>query len=152
MLFLWIKWIHVLSAIAAVGANITYGIWIGRASNDPKVLPFVLRNIKLIDDRLANPSYGLLPLTGLTMAFIAPIRLTTPWLLTGLILYVGMGLIAALGYTPTLKRQIQTLEKEGFDSPAYQAIAKRGTQLGILLAVIVVIIVFLMVVKPPLWG
>ena len=152
MLFLWIKWIHVLSAIAAVGANITYGIWIGRASNDPKVLPFVLRNIKLIDDRLANPAYGLLLLTGLTMAFIAPIPLTTPWLLTGLILYICMGLIAALGYTPTLKRQIQTLDKEGFDSPPYSAIAKRGTQLGITLAVIVVIIVFLMVVKPPLWG
>src|SRR5262245_64759198 len=82
MLFSLIKWIHVLSAITAVGANITYGIWIARASREPKVLPFVLRNIKLIDDRLANPAYGLLLLTGLAMAFLGPIPLTTPWLLT----------------------------------------------------------------------
>jgi uncharacterized membrane protein len=86
------------------------------------------------------------------MAFIAPIPLTTPWLLTGLVLYVIMGLTAAFGYTPALKRQIASLDKSGFDSPDYQAAARRGTQLGMLLAVIVVIIVFLMVVKPPLWG
>jgi uncharacterized membrane protein len=152
MLFSLIKWIHVLAAITAVGANITYGIWIARASREPKVLPFVLRNIKIIDDRVANPAYGLLLLTGLVMAFIAPIPLTTPWLLTALVLYVIMALTAALGYTPALKRQIQTLDKDGFDSPAYAAIARRGTQLGIVLAVIVVIIVFLMVVKPALWG
>ena len=35
MFFLIIKWIHVLSAITAVGANITYGIWMARASVEP---------------------------------------------------------------------------------------------------------------------
>ena len=87
------------------------------------------------------------------MAFTVPIPiLSTPWLLAGLVLYVIMGLVAALGYTPTLKHQIQTLDKDGFDSPAYRSIAKRGAQPGIVLAVIVVIIVFLMTVKPALWG
>jgi hypothetical protein len=153
MLFSLIKWVHVLSAITAVGANITYGIWLGRASSEPKVLPFVLRGIKFIDDRVANPAYGLLLITGLAMAFIGPIPiLSTPWLLTALVLYVILLLVAALGYTPTLKRQIQTLDKDGFDSAAYKAVAARGTQLGIVLAVVVVIITFLMVVKPPLWG
>jgi uncharacterized membrane protein len=152
MLFLIIKWIHVLSAIAAVGANITYGIWIARASKEPKFLPFVLRNIKLIDDRVANPCYGLLLLTGLTMAFLAPIPLKTPWLLTGLTLYVIAGLLGAFGFTPIVKQQIQLLDSEGIDSPNYQAIAKKATLLGILVGVDVVIIVFLMVVKPALWG
>ena len=153
MFFLLVKWLHILSAIVAVGANVTYGIWIARASREQSVLPFVLRNIKLIDDRVANPCYGLLLLTGLIMAFIAPMPiLSTPWLLSSLVLYIIMGLVAALGYTPTLKRQIQVLDKDGFESPAYRSAAKRGAQLGITLAVIVVIIVFLMTVKPPLWG
>lgn len=52
MTFLLLKWLHILSAIAAVGANITYGIWLRRASPKPEVLPFTLRTIKLIDDRL----------------------------------------------------------------------------------------------------
>jgi uncharacterized membrane protein len=152
VLYLLIKWLHVLSAITAVGANITYGIWIARASQSPDVLPFTLRNIKLIDDRLANPAYGLLLVTGLLMAFVAPLPLTTPWLTTALVLYVIVLLVGLLGYSPTLRRQIQALDSEGFSSPAYSALAGRGTLLGIVLAVLVVIIVFLMVVKPALWG
>ncbi len=152
MLFLLIKWIHVLAAITAVGANITYGIWIARASREPKVLPFVLRNIKLIDDRVANPCYGLLLLTGLTMAFVVPIPLTTPWLLTALVLYVMTTLLGIVGFVPVFKRQIQLLDSEGVDSPNYQAMAKQGRVLGIATGIDVIIIVFLMVVKPALWG
>jgi hypothetical protein len=44
------------------------------------------------------------------------------------------------------------LDSEGFNSPNYQAVAKRATLLGILVGVDVVVIVFLMVVKPALWG
>jgi len=152
MLYLILKWLHVLSAIVAVGANVTYGIWIARASANQAALPFTLRGIKLIDDRVANPAYGLLLITGLLMVFTASLSLTTPWLLTALVLYVIVLLVGLLGYTPTLKRQIAALDAEGFSSAAYQALARRGTLLGIVLAVLVVAIVFLMVVKPGLWG
>ena len=150
MLFLLVKWIHVLSAITAVGANITYGIWIARASREPKVLPFVLRNIHMIDSRIANPCYGLLLLTGLTMAFLLPIPLTTPWLLTALVLYVLAALFGILFYAPTVKNQIRLLETDGFESPGYQAVARRSTLWGVLVTLDVIVIVFLMVVKPAL--
>src|SRR5512144_2182601 len=107
MLYLLLKWLHVLSAIVAVGANITYGIWIARASRNPDFLPFTLRCIKLIDDRLANPAYGALLITGLLMVFTVRFPLTTPWLLTALVLYVLVALVGLFGYTPTLRRQIQ---------------------------------------------
>jgi uncharacterized membrane protein len=152
MIFLLVKWIHVLSAITAVGANITYGAWIAKASRDPKALPFVLQNIRWIDQRIANPCYGLLLLTGLTMVFMISIPLTTPWLLTALILYIIAALLGALIYAPVVRRQIQLLETEGFDSPHYLAIAKRSTLLGVLVTIDVIVIVFLMVVKPMLWG
>ena len=152
MLYLILKWLHILAAITAVGANITYGIWISRASRRPEVLPFTLGGIKLIDDRLANPAYGLLLITGLSMVFVVKMPLTTPWLLTGLILYGLLVLAGALGFTPTLKRQIQLLESEGAASSEFQAIARRGTALGVLLGIRAIAIVFLMVVKPPLWA
>ena len=151
MLFSILKWIHVLSAIIAVGANATYGIWLARAARSSDFLPFTLRTIKLIDDRLANPAYGLQLITGLAMSFILPIPLTTPWLLTSLILYALLVLIGLAGYTPTLRQQIQLLDSEGLNSPNYQALARRGTMLGIVLAILAIAIVFLMVVKPRLW-
>jgi uncharacterized membrane protein len=152
MLFSILKWIHVLAAIIAVGANATYGVWLARASRSADVLPFTLRTIKLIDDRLANPAYGLQLLTGLAMAFILPLPLTTPWLLTALILYAILVLVGLGGYTPTLRRQIQVLDNERFRSPNYQALARRGTLIGIVLAIVAIAIVFLMVVKPGLWA
>lgn len=152
MLYPILKWLHILAAIAAVGSNLTYAIWISRASRRPEALLFTLGGVKLIDDRLANPAYGLLLITGLAMVFVVRMPLTTPWLLTALILYGLLVLAGALGYTPTLKRQIQLLESEGLESNAYQAIARRSTALGILLVILAITIVFLMVVKPLLWA
>ena len=152
MWFLVLKWIHVLAAITAVGANVTYSIWIARASQQPKALPFVLHNISYIDRRVANPCYALLLATGLAMASTVRIPLTSPWLLTSMILYLIAALMGIFAYAPLSRRQRKILEDHGFESSAYTAIARRGRLLGIGLTLDVLIIVFLMVVKPPLWG
>ena len=60
---------------------------------------------------------------------------------------VGLGLLV---YTPTLRAQISALESSGAGSAEFRALAKRGTTVGIVLAVDVVAIVFLMVTKPTL--
>ena len=148
MLYLILKWLHVLLAIAAIGANITYGIWLSRASRTPEVLPFTLRGVKILDDRIANPAYGLLLVTGVALVFVGGWSFTTPWILISLALYVVVVLLGLFGYTPTLRRQIQLVENGGQSSPEYAALARRGTILGIVLAVLVVVIVFFMVVKP----
>jgi uncharacterized membrane protein len=143
-----IKFIHVLLAIVAVGFNASYGIWLARSANAPQATQsHVLRTIKFLDDRIANPAYGLLLLTGLLMIFSAgiPIRLWIAlsiglWLV---LLFVGLGV-----YTPTLLDQIRVLESEGPGSEEYQRLSSRGRIVGILLGIIVVVIVFLMVTKP----
>ena len=148
MPFLILKWIHILSAIVAVGSNVTYGVWLSRARRDPQTLPFTLATIKVLDNQLANPAYALLFITGLPMVYLARLRLTAPWLLAALVLYLTLGLLVVLGYSPTLRNQIRVLEAEGPASPAYQALAARGARLGMALATLAVVIVFLMVVKP----
>jgi uncharacterized membrane protein len=152
VLYLLLKWLHVLAAITALGSNITYGFWLTRATRDPPVLPFTLRGVKLIDDRIANPAYGVLLITGFAMVGVGQLSIRTPWLLSALILYVVMVGLAAVGYTPTLKRQIQALDRGGVTSAEYRTLAVRGRLLGALLGVVVMAIVFLMVVKPNLWG
>ncbi len=152
MIFLLVKWIHVLSAITAVGANATYGIWMARARREPGVLPFVLHSIKLIDDRVANPLYALLLLTGLTMAFTVPIPLNTPWLMSALILYAIATLLGMAVFVPIFRRQVRLLESEGSQSPKYKASARLSTVFGLVVGVVVLMITFLMVVKPALWA
>jgi uncharacterized membrane protein len=70
MLYVLLKWLHVLAAIVAVGSNITYGMWMTHASRNPESLPFTLHGIQLIDDRVANPAYGVLLVTGLLMVVV----------------------------------------------------------------------------------
>jgi len=151
MWYLLLKLLHVVAAITAVGANITYAVWIAMGSRDPKALPFALRGIKRIDDRLANPAYGLLLVTGVGMMLINGIPITTPWLASGLVLYVAIVLVGVLGYTPTLKEQIRLIEKDGAGSQAYEAAARKGTRQGVVLGVLALLVLFLMVVKPALW-
>ena len=152
MTYLLLKWLHILAAIILVGAHITYGVWIVRASSHPEALPFVLRNIKWLDDRISAPAYSVLLVAGLVMVFTAGLSPTTPWLLASMILFVLMVLAHLLGYSRIVRRMIQLLETEGSSSPNYQAEAAREMNLGIALIVVMVVIVFLMVVKPGLWA
>jgi uncharacterized membrane protein len=143
-----IKFFHVLLAIVAVGFNATYGIWLARAARQPEHEAFTLRGVKLLDDRFANPAYALLLITGLLMVWIGDLDLTQFWLLAALVLYAIAVILGLLVYTPTLRNQIAVLESSGAASTEFQALSRRGTALGIVLAVDVIVIVFLMVTKP----
>ena len=144
-----IKFVHVLLAIVAVGFNASYGIWLARAAKTPQATQsYVLRTIKFMDDRIANPAYGLLLVTGLFMVFSAGIPFSRLWIAIAIglwlvLIFVGLGV-----YTPTLRDQIRVLESEGPGSDAYQRLASRGRSVGIVRAIIVVVIIFLMVTKP----
>ena len=152
MLFEVLKWFHILLVIIAVGANGMYAVWIQRGTIDKTALSFTLRGVKFIDDRIANPAYVLVLLTGLGMVLTADIELTTPWILLSVILwFVGL-LLAVFGYTPTLRNQIAAAESHGAGSEEYTAVAWRGTVLGIVLGVMVLFVLYLMVFKPALWG
>ncbi len=149
-LFTTVKFLHVLFAIIAFGFNATYAIWITRAQRDPQHLEFALRGVKFLDDYCANPAYLLLLVSGLTMVALAQYPLTTFWLLAALILWVVAIAIGYGVYTPTLSRQIRSLASSGVQSAEYRALAARGTVVGIVLAILVLLILVLMVFKPTL--
>ncbi len=146
--YTFLKFLHVLLAIIAVGFNASYGVWVARAAREPGHLPHVLRGIQVLDERFANPAYGLLLVTGLLMVWVGDLDLTTFWLSTALGLYVVVVLLGFLGYTPALRRQIAALDMRGADSSEFSAASRRATLFGVLTSVLVLIILFLMVTKP----
>lgn len=143
-----LKFAHILLAIVAVGFNASYAIWLARVAREPAHGLHVLRGIKTLDDRFANPAYALLLLTGLGMVVVARLELTTFWLAASLVLYVALVIVGLGLYTPLLRRQISAFEALGAASDEYRRLATRATVIGIVLAVLAVSIVFLMVVKP----
>ena len=148
--YLFVKFLHVLLAVIAVGFNATYGILLSRAAREPEHETHVLASVRFLDERVANPAYGLLLVTGLTMVWVGDVDLTQFWLATALVLY---GLAVVLGivlYAPVVRAQTRALEERGASSAEFRRLAKRGTVLGAIVGVDVVVIVFLMVTKPTL--
>jgi uncharacterized membrane protein len=152
VLFSILKWLHILSAIIAVGANITYGAWLAQAGRHPESLVFTLRGIQFVDSRVANRAYGALLGTGLLMLWVGQIPLTVPWLLTALVLYLVLLLGGIFVYAPAFRRQISLAESVGMGDPKYQEASRRAAWMGAAVTVVAIVITFLMVVKPALWG
>ena len=150
MAFLIVKYIHILSAIVAVGLNISYAIWILRAQREPAHTTFALKGIKFLDDRIANPAYGLLLLSGLLMVVLLPIPITTLWIVIALVLYAVLLVVAITQYTPTLRNQIKLAEAGDTTSAEFRGLARRGQLLGQTLGLIVLVILAMMVFKPHL--
>jgi uncharacterized membrane protein len=149
-LFLVLKFIHIFAAIVAVGMNISYGIWLGRAQNEPASNAFALKTINFIDSRIANPAYGLLLITGLLMVITLPIPILTLWIDVALVLYAVLIVVAIGFYSPTLRNQVKLVEAGDTTSAEFERLGSRGRTLGIVLGVIVFLILVIMVFKPHL--
>lgn len=143
-----IVFVHVLSAIVAVGCNATYAIWLVRGDREPEHLLFALRGIRFIDTFVANPAYALLLITGIGQVILSHRSWNEPWIAYALGLYALLVAIAIGAYSPGLKRQIAVLEEKGPTSPAYVAIASRQRAVGIVLMVVALLILAMMVFRP----
>jgi uncharacterized membrane protein len=148
MLLTAVLYIHILAAIVAVGFNVSYAVWIIRARRDPAHTAFALKGVKFMDDRIANPAYGVLLITGLLMVWLGHYSITTLWIDIALILFVVLILVAALVYTPALREQVKLAETGDTTSAAFTRLGTRGQIAGQALAVIVLAILALMVFKP----
>jgi uncharacterized membrane protein len=147
-LYTFLKFLHVLAAIVAVGTNVTYFVWLRQVPKQPEQELFILRGIRLLDSRLANPGYTLLLVLGIALVLVGFPRFSDLWVWAALVLYVAVAAFGMVFFAPALRRQRHLLETEGpRGAPAAEA-ARRTNLMGALTMVPVLIIVFLMVVKP----
>jgi uncharacterized membrane protein len=151
MLYLTLKYFHILLAIFAVGFNASYGLIIARArktGTDASTLRFALRTVKVMDDYVANPCYVLLGLTGVTMVHLSGLPWSAVWIHGSLALWVLMAILGFGVYTRTLRKQLAVLEARGVQDPEFVRLSKRGGVVGGILGVIALVILGLMVFKP----
>ena len=146
--YLFVKFLHVLLAIIAVGFNATYGLLLSRAAREPEHQAHVLESVRFLDTRVANPAYGLLLVTGLTMVWLGHVDLAQFWLATALVLYLLAAILGVVVYAPVVRAEAAALEEHGPTSAEYRRLSSRGAMLGAIVGIDVVVIVFLMVTKP----
>jgi uncharacterized membrane protein len=149
-LYLVLKFIHIAAAITAVGANITYGVWNARSQAEPAHLGFTLKGIKFIDDRIANPAYGVLLLTGALMLIAGHFSIKSLWIILALVLFVALVVVAVALYSPLLRKLIAVVDAGDTTSPEFSSLMNRNRMLGGVFALIVVLILVMMVFQPAL--
>jgi uncharacterized membrane protein len=152
MLYPIVKWIHILCAIVALGANLTHFPWFIRVTKNRESLVFTLSTIRILDNWIANPAYVLAYITGEIMMRVGDhIHYSTPWMTASLVLYVIISVLGLFVYAPLLVKQQKLAETVGPDDANYQRVSRNGIILGIVIVILTIGITFLMVTKPQLW-
>ena len=146
-LFLALKVVHVLSAIVAVGSNVTSVYWLDRAGRDRERLVWALEGVRWLDRRVANPAYVVVLLSGILMVTTGGYRFEQGWISLAIVLYLFTAAFGIVAFAPALRRQRAEAAADP-DSAAYARIARRTRWYSWLTTGIVVVIIVLMVTKP----
>ena len=148
--------LHVMGAIVAFGPVFSFPIIGAMGGKEPQHANFATRVTKTIAEQRVTPLAIFQGITGLLLIASGKIDVTSkPWLMIGIVLY-----LIALTYGLTMQRT--TLHHvidmtstpplpgtpPGPPPPALMAEVKKVQRGGMLLGTLIVIIVFLMVVKP----
>jgi uncharacterized membrane protein len=147
-LYPYLKWLHILGAIAGLGANFTYPVWLRLARRDPNATEFTLKGIESVE-KVANAGYATVLITGVSMVLIAKIPWSTPWLLAALTLFATIGVVIAVLYIPAQREQNALAGQP--TTAEYQRAEEKTSRAGVIVIILVVAIEFLMTVKPALW-
>ena len=143
--------LHILAALVAVGATVSYFFWLRRAVLAPESRSFTLETIRLVERRMVVPAYVIVLLSGLGLIDRASWGWSTPWLELSILLFIVlMGLVGV--HARVIKGQIALAAEGSADSAEYDRAHARGRLLLGLKVVVVIALVYLMVFKPALWG
>jgi len=153
----YLLFLHVMGAILAFGPTFAYSIMGAMAGREPQHANFSARTTAAIGDKLVYPLAIFQGISGVLLILAANISVSltaATWLGLGIVLYA-----IALTYSLTVQRNAlhhlielsSTPPAPGTPpSPEIPATVKKIQRGGIFLGTMIVVIVFLMVVKPTL--
>lgn len=93
MLYLTLKWLHVLSATVLFGTGIGSAFWMFTAnrSKDLRAIVFACRTVVLADWLFTTPAVIFQPVSGVWLAKLAGYPLSATWLVAAICLYIFAG-------------------------------------------------------------
>jgi uncharacterized membrane protein len=153
MEYLVIKWVHIVSSTFLFGTGLGSAFYMFFASRtrDPRVIAVVARYVVIADWLFTTPTVVLQPASGLALVYKAGFPLSTPWILWSIVLFV----VAGAAWLPVVWMQLQmrdmatTAAAGGTSLPErYWRMLRAWIALGVIAFVALVIVFFLMVVKP----
>ena len=148
-------WGHILSATLLFGTGLgtAFHGWMAQRSGDLRVMAIVSRNVVLADWLFTAPAVIIQPVTGVAMAWIAGIPLTTGWLVLAIGLYILVGAcwLPVVWLQIQMHRMVVTAHRTGAPiSARYRGYARWWFALGWPAFLGVIAIFYLMVFKPDL--
>ncbi len=93
MLYLCVKWLHILSATVLFGTGVgtAFFMFMANLSREVKAIAFATRTVVIADWLFTTPAVIVQPLTGYMLMKLSGLPLTTRWLMAAMGLYVFAG-------------------------------------------------------------
>lgn len=93
MLYLWVKWIHILSStlLFGTGLGIAFFMWLAHLRGDPRVIAATARTVVIADACFTAPAVAVQLASGLWLAHFLGIPLSHFWIRMALILFFVIG-------------------------------------------------------------
>ena len=156
--YLTLKWLHIISSVLLVGTGLgsAFYMFFTNRSGSVQAQAVVTRLVVRADWWFTTPTVFVQPATGLAMAAVAGLPLTTPWLA------VSLGLYAVAGgcWLPVVWLQLRMRDMaveaaqaplgDGVLPPLYWRYARWWEALGYPAFVAMAVVFYLMVNKPTL--
>lgn len=153
MLYLTLKWLHVLSATLLFGTGLGSAFWMFTANRtkDVRAVVFACRTVVLADWLFTAPAVVFQPISGVWMVHLAGYHLSAPWLVAaiGLYLFAGACWLPVVWIQIRMKRLAEQALAANQDlPPQYWRYDRWWTGLGCLAFPAVLVIFWLMVFTP----
>jgi uncharacterized membrane protein len=153
MEYLIVKWVHIVSSTFLFGTGLGSAFYMFFASRtrDPHVTAVVVKYVVIADWLFTTPTVILQPASGLWLVYKAGFPLSTPWIAWSIVLFF----VAGAAWLPVVWMQLrmrdmaQQAASAGSPLPErYWRFLRRWVALGVVAFVALVIVFYLMVVKP----
>jgi len=156
MLYLCLKYLHIIAAIFLFGFGMGSYLYLIAASRtaNPQVIAQVARMVVRFDTWITTPAGVIQIITGLLLIQLAGLPVTTEWVLTALIIFLGVGSL----WLPVLvlqKRMRQmasrAVETDTVLDDGYRGVYRQWFWLGVFGFLGMFVIVMIMVTKMTPW-
>lgn len=147
------KFVHVLAVVVAFGPTFAYPVFGAVARRAaPRSVPGVLRGILWADRFLVTPAMVVVLAAGIYLLSEGDIPSNQAWVMVGFVAIVALFAIAHGFLVPQRRRALEIAERDLEAGEAlgaeFEALCRRITLAGQAAALIVVVAIFFMVVKP----